>query len=80
MAVTPTTNATRTTGRPPRFNETAIAIACAVLLAGVLTTIFIANPLRVMQLAYTDYSHTPVAPGVPIASDTRAPLPQTNTK
>lgn len=80
MAITPTTSATRTTGRPPRFNETAIAIGVALLLAAVLTTIFIANPLRVMQLAYTDYSHTPAAPGVPIASDTRAPLPQNNQK
>lgn len=80
MANTPTTNATRSSAPPPRFNETTIAIAGALVLAMVLTTIFIANPLRVMQLAYTDYSHTPAAPGVPIASDTRAPLDQNDKK
>ena len=80
MANTPTTNATRRTAAPPKFNETVVAIAGTVVLAAVLTTIFIANPLRVMQLAYTDYSHTPAAPGVPIASDTRAPLDQNNKK
>lgn len=80
MAQQPSTNATRTFKQPPRFNETAVAIGGALLLAAVLTTIFIANPLRVMQLAYTDYSHTPAASGVPIASDTRAPLPQNDKK
>ena len=77
MAITPTT---RSSAPPPRFNETMVAIAGAVVLAAVLTTIFFANPLYVMQPAYTDYSHTPAAPGVPIASDTRAPLDQNNKK
>ena len=80
MANRPSTNATRSFKQPPRFNETAMAIAGALVLAAVLTTLFVANPLHVMQLAYTDYSHTPAAPNVPIASDTRAPLPQNNSK
>lgn len=80
MAQKPGTSALHATTRPPRFNETAIAIAGALVLAAALTTIFIANPFHVMRMAYTDYSHTPAAPGVPIASDTRAPLNQNNAK
>ncbi len=62
-----------TPGATPRFNETTIAIVGAFLIAVVLSTVFIANPFHAMILAYTDYSHTPAAPGVPTASTTQAP-------
>ena len=65
MAMKPTTT-------PPRFNETAIAIGGALLLAIVLGTALTGNPFRALRLAYTDYSHTPAA-GAPTASTTHAP-------
>jgi hypothetical protein len=60
----------------PRFNETAIAIAGSFVVAMVLATIVTGNPLRAMQLAYTDYSNTP-ATGEAKASTTHAPTPAT---
>ncbi len=56
----------------PRFNETAIAIGASFVIAAVLATLVTGNPLRAMQLAYTDYSNTP-ATGEAKASTTRAP-------
>ena len=58
--------------RPPRFNETSLAIGGSLLLALVLATLLTGNPFRAMRLAYTDYSNTPAA-GAPKASTTRAP-------
>ena len=72
MAPKPGTNPAPT----PRFNETAIAIGGAALLALVLATLLTGNPFRAMQLAYTDYSGTPAA-GAPKASTTHAPLTAT---
>ena len=72
MARKPGTNPAPT----PRFNETAIAIGGAMVLAVILGTLLTGNPFRAMQLAYTDYSNTPAA-GAPKASTTHAPLTAT---
>ena len=64
------------TGKSPGFNETLVAIVVSLLISLVLATILTGNPLRATVLAYTDYSHTPAAKGVPEASDTRAPATQ----
>ena len=61
------------TGKTPGFNETLVAIVVSLVLALILATLLTGNPFRATVLAYTDYSHTPAAPGVPEASDTRAP-------
>lgn len=61
-----------TPAKPPAFNQTAIAIGVSFILAAVLASLVSGNPLRAMQLAYTDYSHTPAA-GAPKASTTNAP-------
>ena len=72
MALKPGTTPTR----PPRFNETAMAIGGSMLIALVLATLLTGNPFRAMTLAYTDYSNTPAA-GAPKASTTHAPLTAT---
>ena len=69
MATKPGT--TPTTPRTPRFNETAIAIGGSLLIAIVLSSLFVANPFRAARLAYTDYSNTPAA-GAPKAQTERA--------
>ncbi len=69
MAIKPGT--TPPTPRPPRFNETAIAIGASFVIAAVLSSLFVSNPFRAAQLAYTDYSNTPAA-GAPKAQTERA--------
>ena len=52
----------------------------SLVISAVLATLMVGNPFRVVQLAYLDYSHTPAGGNVPIASDTRAPLPDNPNK
>ena len=60
------------TGKTPRFNETAMAIAASLVIGLVFATLLTGNPFRATVLAYTDYSHTPAA-GADKASTTNAP-------
>lgn len=73
-------NATHAQTRPPRFNETAMAIVISLVVSAILSTLMVGNPFSVMRLAYLDYSHTPANGNVPAASDTRAPLPDNPKK
>ena len=76
MANPPITGAVKTPAPTPRFNETAIAIGVAFVLAMVLSTLLVGNPLRASRLAYTDYRGTP-ATGAAKASTTNAPTTAT---
>lgn len=51
--------ATPAPAKPPRFNETTIAIVAAALIGLVLATLLAGNPLRATILAYTDWSRPP---------------------
>lgn len=64
----------RTPGPKPRFNETLLAILGSFLIAIVLASIFVANPLRAVRLAYLDYGHTPAGGA---AKSSPAVTPQT---
>ena len=66
-------------GKPPRFNETAIAITVALIFSLAASWIFFDSPLHAMRLAYIDYSHTP-ADGARDASDVVAPLTEPEVK
>ena len=51
---------------PPRFNSTALAIAGSALIAVVLTSIFFANPITAVRLAYQGLgSSKPIASEAP---------------
>ena len=77
----PPTTAVPTPGPKPRFNETAVAIIGSFVIAMVLATIFVGNPLRAIRLAYLDVSHTP-AGGAAKADVVNAPntLPNSEHK
>ena len=51
---------------PPRFNSTALAIGGSALIAIVLTSIFFANPITAVRLAYQGLgSPKPIASEAP---------------
>ncbi len=53
---------------PPRFNPTMLAISGSALLAVVLTSIFFANPITAVRLAYQGLeSPKPIASEAPNA-------------
>lgn len=64
-----------TPAKPPRFNETTMAILASAVIGLVLATLLTGNPFRATVLAYTDWSHTPAA-GAEKASPTNAPATQ----
>ena len=58
---------------PPQSKETSMAIIGSAVIGLVLATAVAGSPLSATQAAYTDYTHTMVAPGGPGPTAPAAP-------